>query len=678
MPNRLINETSPYLLQHAHNPVDWYSWSEIAFERAKAEQKPILVSIGYSTCHWCHVMERESFENPHIANFMNQHFINIKVDREERPDVDGVYMEVVQLIAGNGGWPLNCFLLPDGRAFFAGTYFPPRPAHGRASWAQVLNNIHTAFSERRDEVEDQATKILEYLHNSDNYFVNKIETGATTQEFDLEFLHKTFRSLQERFDMQEGGFGNAPKFPATMALRFALQYAHATHSDAALQHVLLSLRKMSLGGIYDQLGGGFARYSVDSEWLVPHFEKMLYDNALLVGLLAEAYQHTQEPLFRQTIEQTLEWVAREMRQPEGGFYSALDADSEGVEGKFYVWQQAEIYALLPAEDAALFCQYYNVSEAGNWEHSNILNCKQTIAEFAQANDLQLDSVSQSLARSRATLLAHRQTRIAPSLDDKSLWDWNALMITAFAQAYKALGNENYKTTALQSADFVLYKLEQKYHSYKNGVAKIDAFLDDFAFWIEALLEVYSVSFEKRFLQLAATATEFVLANFWDETEQLFFFARHSTDLVIRKKDLYDNATPSGNATMVINLQKLAILLDKPDYQATASRMLHALRTSIEKYPQSFGRWATAAFLENQGFKEIAIVGKNYINVAKEIQTHFLPNALIVASEQADEDIALLRGREVVGDDTLIFVCENYTCRLPVRTVADALRLVQEL
>jgi hypothetical protein len=686
MSNKLIAESSPYLLQHAHNPVDWYAWGDEAFARAKAENKPILVSIGYATCHWCHVMERESFEDATVAAFMNTHFINIKVDREERPDVDNIYMEVVQLVSGNGGWPLNCFILPDGRAFFAGTYFPPKNAYGRVSWSQVLSNIHTAFSQRRDEVEEQARVISGYLQKSTTNFVQPLGdflanyAGNEAAVFPKNALESTFSQLSQGFDSNEGGFGGAPKFPATHALRFCLQYAKdGDKAEAALEHVHLSLEKMSLGGIYDHVGGGFARYATDSIWFAPHFEKMLYDNALLLGLLADAYLQSPNPLYAQTIAQTIVWLKREMLQKNGGYASAIDADSEGVEGKFYVWTQAEIQALLSPTLSDLATDFYGLKADGNWEHGqNIFAANHSPAAYAKEKGIALETLEKDLESIKNTLLLAREKRIRPILDDKILLDWNALLVVGLAKAAHALQNSDYKKLALDLLDFLSSTFAQAdmqklFHSSKIGHApKIDAFLDDYAFYIDALLAGYSLSFELKYLHKAADMADFVLQEFWDESEHNFFFTAAEHSLVVRPKDLYDNATPSGNAVMIDVLQRLSALLSRPDYGQRAAQSLQRMRQSIEKYPQSFGRWATALWAQTMPMREIVVVGKNAHNLAAELQSHALENAVVVASRTGSEPLELLEGRAATSDETLIYVCIGSSCQRPVSTVAEAI------
>ncbi len=611
--NQLQHETSPYLLQHAHNPVNWYAWKPEAFEKAKAEDKPILVSIGYSTCHWCHVMERESFEDQEVAGYMNDNFVCIKVDREERPDVDQIYMEACQVLTGGGGWPLNCFLTPDGRPFHAGTYYPPMPAYNRPSWLQVLMNISHAFQNKRETVEDQANRLTEIIQNSGETFAgNKLKVVSDDEPFHEGLLKNMYEALEKQFDKKDGGFGGAPKFPGTMSLHYLLDYHFYFGEKAALAHVELSLDKMAMGGIYDQIGGGFARYATDSKWLVPHFEKMLYDNALLVSLLSEAYKVTKKELYRETIEETLEWVRREMTGSEGGFYSAQDADSEGVEGKYYVWDKSEVEKIL-GNDAPLFCEFYDVTEHGNWEEKNILWRRWTFEDFAKAKSLDVQVLKNKLAKARQKLFEVRDQRIHPGLDDKILLDWNALMCSAYAKAYTALGDEAYKNTAVANLEFLLEKFLQPdgitlFHTYKNGKAQYDAFLDDYAYLIEAMLDVAEITFDTRWILQAGRYIEFVLENFLDETGKMFYFtSAKQNDVLLRKKDLYDSATPSGNSTMVRNLQRAGILIGKESWRQTAGESLLAMRDAVVRYPGSFGRWATSIGSEVFGIPEIAVL-----------------------------------------------------------------------
>ncbi len=675
--NRLGSETSPYLRQHADNPVDWYPWGDAAFEKAKREDKPILVSIGYSTCHWCHVMERESFENEDIAALMNEYFVNIKVDREERPDVDAVYMEAVQIMTGSGGWPLNCFLLPDGRPFYGGTYFPPHAMQHRPSWGQVLQNLHRAYATRKSEVVEQAQKLTEFVRKADDKLLGNAFGGLSSVGiFDESLLENIFYGIRARFDRLEGGIGSAPKFPSTMSLKYCLDYYFFTKNEEALEQVVLSLDKMIQGGIYDQIGGGFSRYATDRAWLIPHFEKMLYDNALLVSLLVDVYKLTKKPLYKETIVETLAFVRREMWSLEGGFYAAQDADSEGVEGKYYVWEWSEVEAIL-GDDAILFGQFYDVTEVGNWEGVNILWRKEAFEIFAKAKGLGLEDFKSKMANCREQLFAVRDKRIKPSLDDKILLGWNALMATAFVKAYTALGDVAYLEIAQKNIDFLMEKFETPtffYHTYKDDQPQHHAFLDDYAFLIEALLALFEVTQDREMLEKAGTLAVFVLDNFYDTDTKLFYFTETAqTDLIVRKKDLYDNAMPSGNSTMVHNLQQLGILLGVDSYKAIATEMLQQVQSSIEKFPSSFAKWANALLFEVHGYQEIAIVGKSAFTFSKELSNEYQPNRVIMASEFGDEDFPLLHGKLATAE-TLFYVCQNYACQLPVQSVGEVLVL----
>jgi uncharacterized protein len=706
--NRLSKETSPYLLQHAHNPVDWYAWTPEALEKAKTENKLILVSIGYSTCHWCHVMERESFENDDIAAIMNDQFVCIKVDREERPDVDAIYMEACQIMTGGGGWPLNCFLTPDARPFYAGTYFPPRPAHNRPSWAQVLHQLARAWREQPGEVLAQAEKLMGYMHRSDQPPVTGPSEKIPLLPFDpmqpfaasdeaRDRAGEIFLHLSDRFDRQEGGFGGAPKFPGAMSISFLMQFYYFSGHKDALDHAFLSLDKMCMGGIYDHLGGGFARYATDREWLIPHFEKMLYDNALLITALSDAYKilnntvnrsdldEQRLELYKATIEQTLGWVEREMTHPAGGFYSAQDADSEGVEGKFFVWDKKEVTDILNqgwgnTEHTDLFCQFYDITEHGNWEEQNILHRLKTATVFAREKNMDLAALDTLLQKGREMLFAVRSKRIYPGLDDKILLGWNALLISAYSHAFTALGHKKFRSDAVRSLTFLMEafftdgKPSTALHTWKNGDARIPAFLEDYAYLIAALLDVYQITFDPRWLQTAHDLTGEVVTSFYDPQDGLFFFTNAAqTDIIVRKKDLYDNATPSANSTMARNLQRLSIYYDRPDWTAMSDRMLEVMQQSVIKFPNAFGRWAEA--LMNKAFpvREIVVSGDAAIDTAVGLQQHYLPNAVTAASAEMSE-LPLLAGKADAGD-TRIYICRNFACQRPVATIAAALQLV---
>jgi uncharacterized protein YyaL (SSP411 family) len=592
MANRLLQETSPYLLQHAYNPVDWFPWGDEAIDFAKQLDKPILVSIGYAACHWCHVMEKESFEDAATAELMNNLFINIKVDREERPDVDHIYMDALQAMTGSGGWPLNMFLTPEGKPFYGGTYFPPKPMYNRASWKEVLINVHTAFQQKRTDIEAQADNLIKHLHNANN-IIDKADSSDALLTKENEQLIAD--NILKQADKEWGGFGNAPKFPQTFSIQYLLRHYHFTKHEQSLKQALLSLDKMIDGGLYDHLGGGFARYSTDSKWLAPHFEKMLYDNALLVSVLSEAYQLTQSKKYAHAIHSTIQFITTELMNEEGGFFSAIDADSEGVEGKFYTWQKEEIQQLL-GEEAELFCKAYNVSDHGNWEHTNILWQPVTLNEVANANEISIDELDTRLATARTILLSHRAQRIRPQTDDKVLLSWNALMVTALCKAYAAMGEENYLELAEKNIQFIEEKMTTKgttlLHTYKNGHAKIEAFLDDYAYLIQAYIHLQEVTANAHFLVKAQQLTEFVIQHFSDDENTLFYFTHHQqSSLVVRKKEIYDGATPSGNAVMAGNLAYLSIIFNKADWQERYVKMISTIGTAIVRYPTSFGVWA---------------------------------------------------------------------------------------
>ena len=687
--NALAQETSPYLLQHAHNPVDWYPWKPEVFVRAKRENKPILVSIGYSTCHWCHVMERESFEDEHVAAFMNDHFINIKVDREERPDVDQIYMEACQLMTGHGGWPLNCFLLPDGRPFYAGTYFPPRPVHNRPSWMQVLHQLAQYWADKRLIVINQAAKLTEMIAGSDDNLLSDTLVRTTDQtDFQSGMMDDIFAGFVRSFDREAGGFGSAPKFPQSMSLRFLLEYAFHRHNDPALQHLLDSLRNMIYGGIYDQLGGGFARYATDRTWRVPHFEKMLYDNALLVGLAADTLRYLQQndlhpdhqELLRMTIRETLDWVDREMTAPTGGFYSALDADSEGQEGKFYVWTLDELRALdLPGTDA--FAKFYNLSSAGNWEGVNILYRTQSLSAFAVQQDESVETLRAQFNAIRSALLSRRERRVRPGLDDKILLDWNALMITAYAKAAAALESAEYAERAATQLDAILRLFQTESEdpklkrTHRQGLTQYDAFLNDYAYVIQACLQVYELQFDPKYLHHARTYTNWVIDHFSDADGVMFYFTKLEHGLIVRRKDLFDSALPSGVSTMIHNLHHLAVIFGEPTYHERAKHILQRIWESVEKYPTSFARYASAGWLFARPPVEIAVVGRQATDLARTLLRYYLPGVVLLAHEGPSSEFPLLADKPP-NEKTLIYVCQNYSCQNPVSTVTEAAQLLQ--
>ncbi len=675
MPNHLINETSPYLLQHAHNPVDWYPWGAEALQKAISENKPILVSIGYAACHWCHVMERESFEDAATAALMNARFINIKIDREERPDIDQIYMDAVQTMTGSGGWPLNVFLTPHKKPFYGGTYYPPRSYANRPSWKDVLVAVSDAFENKRTEIEEQADRLTQHLVDANAFGLG----DAGFMDFSLNDVDTACSHMLAQGDTHWGGFGRAPKFPQTQCIRFLLRYAGLEQYRAesfagkALQQAVLSLDKMMEGGIYDQVGGGFARYATDTEWLVPHFEKMLYDNALLITTLSEAYQLTKDERYKACIDQTLTFIERELQDGSGGFYAALDADSEGVEGRFYVWSKEEVTVLL-GSDAALFCAYYDITDAGNWEGENILRVLKPQQQFAEENGISEAVLATVLARGRAQLLLGRQKRILPGLDDKVILGWNALMNNAYGKAFEATGNDHYRKKAVANMQFLLEAFKQEdgkfCHVWKNGIAKHPAFLDDLAYLIAALLQLHRITAATSWLQKARAICEQVLADFSEETPGFFYYTpAGQQDVILRKREVYDGATPSGNAVMAGNLLELALLFDIPDWRLRSERMIRQLSNAIIKYPTSFGAWMLCFYQVQQGTKEMVLLG-DYRNAHEAILRKYLPHSIIMAAAAADEAFPLLKGKEP-GDPLWMYLCRNYSCEQPVKEL-DAL------
>jgi uncharacterized protein len=666
LPNRLANESSPYLLQHAHNPVDWYPWGDEAIQKARAEDKPMLVSIGYSACHWCHVMERESFEDPETATFMNRHFVNIKIDREERPDLDHIYMDAVQAIAGNGGWPLNVFLTPEAKPFYGGTYYPPVDMHNRPSWKSVLQNISIAFKEKRQQIEEQASNLTSHIATSD-FSITHTDLPEIFTRKDLEAMYE---NLMKTADRKEGGFGGAPKFPQTFSIRFLLQHFYYTGNQLALDQACLSLDKMIYGGIYDQLGGGFARYSTDAEWLAPHFEKMLYDNALLIITLSLAFQLTGKPQYGKAIRETMQFIKNEMLSPEGGFYSALDADSEGEEGKFYTWQKNEIYEVLGME-ADRLSDFFDVTERGNWEGKNILRIKDS--ENLPPEDKEREW--------KQKLMTRRNRRIRPLLDDKILSGWNALMITACCSAFSALGEAEYRDLAVKNAAFMEEKMRGAgiyhfYHSYKEGKAAIPAFLDDYSYLIEAYIHLQEVTGDPTYLTRAKELADWVIANFSEEDTGYFYYtASAQDDVIVRKREVYDGATPSGNSVMAANLLYLGTIFDLQNWKKRAARNAAGLKEMVTRYPGSFGVWATLINALSYQLYEIVLAGSFSEQKHREFLAKGVPNRVFQISSVAHSDFPLLRNKPVQGPPQF-FLCRNYACQQPVKEVAELMSLLK--
>ena len=669
--NHLINETSAYLLQHAHNPVNWYPWGNEAFKKAKNENKPILVSIGYSACHWCHVMERESFENEETAAIMNNNFINIKIDREERPDLDHIYMDAVQTITGSGGWPLNVFLTPGLKPFYGGTYFPPVAAFNRSSWLQVINAVASSYQSKKNEIEQQAQSLTEHLLKMNDFVsINTEEESLTWTDASLKNVAD---NLLKTADIIWGGFGIAPKFPQTYSILYLLRHYYFFGDEAALQQATLSLDKMMMGGIHDHVGGCFARYSTDKHWQIPHFEKMLYDNALLIDVFTEAYQLTQKKEYADVINETIEFINNEMTSFEGGFYSAFDADSEGEEGKYYTWTKKEIDNLL-FSDSDVFCWVYNVTETGNWENTNILWVTENLKKAAEKFNLKEDELYELLKRSKQVLLKARKKRVSPLLDTKVILNWNALIIKSLCKAYAAFDNELYLKMAKNCMCFLERNLrdsnETFYHSWNKILNTQEAFLDDYAALIQAYIFMYQVETKDEYLIKAKKLTEKVIKDFGDE-ENIFFYytATDQTDVIIRKKEMYDGATPSGNAIMIENLLILSVYFDITDWKLRAENALGIIKSIAEKHPVSFSYWALNNQAFVKGFKEIVITGADFLTVLKEIRKEYIPVKIIQSSVEENNYWHLLQGK-TFSNRTYIYLCENYNCLKPVETVEE--------
>jgi uncharacterized protein YyaL (SSP411 family) len=676
MPNHLKNETSPYLLQHAHNPVDWYPWGEEALARSIKEDKPILVSIGYAACHWCHVMERESFEDPETAALMNELFVNIKIDREERPDLDHIYMEAVQAISGSGGWPLNVFLTPQKKPFYGGTYFPPAPLYNRASWTDTLKGVSEAFRYKRNEIEAQAENLTGHIEASNQFGFS----AATTTLLSAEELKGMSGNILKTADTINGGFGRAPKFPQTFTIRLLLQNYFFTKDEKALRQACLSLDKMIDGGINDQLGGGFARYSTDEVWLAPHFEKMLYDNALMAMALGEAYQVTSDPKYLQSLDDTLTFIERELLSPEGGFYAALDADSEGVEGKFYVWSKSEIEKML-GENASVFIKYFNISETGNWEHTNILHVTSAAKDFAGTNNIELKRLEDILRTCKEKLLLKRSERVRPVTDDKILLGWNAMMNTAYSKAFAVTGNEKYRVLAIQNMAFMLRHFSDGeegkfFHTYNNGIAKYPAFLDDYANLIHALLHLQEITADTSYLEKVKTLVKWVMTHFSEPERGYFYYTNNEQqDVIVRKKELYDGAVPSGNSLMAWNLHYCGVVFDNAEWRERAFRMCSGLKEVVQKYPGSFGIWAMVIQALSTGIPEIAITGDGSETVLKEILRIFIPFRIIQSSPSEATGFPLFAGKSF-SSSPKIYLCKDYACQTPVNEVSAFQKLIE--
>lgn len=687
-PNKLITEKSPYLLQHAYNPVDWYPWGEEAFNKARQEDKPIFLSIGYSTCHWCHVMEKESFEDEQVAELLNKDFVCIKVDREERPDVDAVYMSVCQALTGGGGWPLTVLLTTDRKPFYAGTYFPKDSRYNRPGLLELLPRIVTLWREKRDELINSSIEITSSLEQQTQGHFGELPGQ--------DILDKAFAQFSSRFDSVYGGFGNAPKFPTPHNFLFLLRYYKRTGEKKALEMVEKTLRALRLGGIYDHIGFGFHRYSTDRQWVLPHFEKMLYDQAMLVIAYAELYQLTGNLFYREVIEDTLDYVKRVLTSPEGGFYSAEDADSEGEEGKFYLWTEKEIREVL-REKAEIIISSYNISSSGNFSDpfkggatgENIFYLSKDYDELASAAGKTTDNFLAELIQGLRKLFEHRESRIKPHKDDKILTDWNGLMIAAFAKAGAVLNNHEYVNSAIYAAEFILSNMNpatgELLHRYRAGEAGIKGMLEDYAFFTAGLLELYEADFNVKWLYKAVEFTEILLSKFKDDVYGGFYFtAADAEELILRQKDIYDGAIPSGNSMAIINLIKLARITGNTKYEEFAVQSASSFSAGIESYPAGYTQYLTAIdYLLSGGF-EIIVAGESVkaetLEILNKLRKAFIPSRIIIFRDINDDKILsaapYLKDYTMKNGLTTIYVCKNYQCSLPVHTFENAMKLIE--
>ena len=672
--NRLQYETSPYLRQHAENPVDWYPWGEEALERAKAEDKPILLSVGYSACHWCHVMAHESFEHEPTAQMMNDLFVNIKVDREERPDVDDIYMQAVQALSGQGGWPMTVFLTPEGKPFYGGTYFPREPRHGMPAFRQVLSGVAEAYQNQREQVEDAASNLSEALNRE------LMGIGGSESALNADLLDAAYKKIGAGFDRMYGGFGGAPKFPQPMNLEYLLRAYARTGDPAALEQVTFTLGKMARGGIYDQIGGGFHRYSVDAIWLVPHFEKMLYDNAQLSRVYLHTWQITGDVFYKTIAVEVYDYILREMTAPEGAFYSTTDADSEGEEGKFFVWDKAELEALL-GEDVLTAIEYWGVSGRGNFEGQNILNVPNDDAVVAERLGIPEEELHKRLGRIKDKLYATRTHRVHPSLDDKILTAWNGMMLASLAEAARVLDREDYREGAIRNAEFLLREMVapdgRLYRTHKDGTSKINGYLEDYANLIDGLLELYQTTFEERWFVEARRLADHVLEHFGAEDGGFFDTSDDHEALIARPRNMQDNATPSGNAMMARQLIRLAAYTGEAQYEEAARRTLALLAEAMRQYPQAFGEALSATDMLVAGLAEVAIVGSTDAPETKalvdEVQKPYRPNVITALAPEdvpGETTIPLLNYRTQRKGEPTVYVCRHFVCAYPV-TDAEA-------
>ena len=666
--NSLVNETSPYLLQHAHNPVNWHPWNEETLAKAKKEDKLLLISIGYSACHWCHVMEHESFEDSAVAKVMNDNFICIKVDREERPDVDQIYMTAVQLMNNRGGWPLNCIALPNGQPFWGGTYFR------KDDWKKQILQMANIYKTDKNRVIEFAGRLTKGIQQTENIVEN-------TDEIDFKWkdLDNMVSPWSEKFDNTEGGTNGAPKFPMPNAYNFLLKYGHLSNNPEVSEHVELTLDKMAFGGIYDQIGGGFARYSVDKYWKAPHFEKMLYDNGQLVSLYSEAYLKHQKPLYKEVVFETLEFIERELMAENGAFYSALDADSEGEEGKFYVWNEQELKSLI-IEDFSIFKDYYNINGKGLWEHGNyILLRKDSKERIAKKHTISISDLESKIKNWKKVLMGARDKRIRPGLDDKSLTSWNSLMLKGYIDAYMTFGEKHHLDIALKNGNFIINTQMSEdgklLHSYKDGRSTINAYLEDYSLTISAFIRLYEATFDTKWITYSEKLTEYAIAHFYDTKSGMFFFTSDlDPELVARKMEINDNVIPASNSVMANSLFDLGTILGKDNYKEMSIKMLNNVKPDMDSYASGYANYATLMLKQVSPYYEIAIVGKDAHDKTMQMNTRYNPNTLFIGSFK-ESNLELLEGKYVEGT-TMIYVCENKVCQLPTTEIKQALKQIK--
>ena len=666
--NNLINESSPYLLQHAHNPVNWYPWNETTLKKAQKENKLILISIGYAACHWCHVMEEESFEDEEIAKIMNQNFICINVDREERPDVDQIYMNAVQILNQRGGWPLNCFALPTGEPIWGGTYFQ------KENWKNILLNIDQIFQQEPDKFYNQAEQLTEAIKKSE-----AVKLNVKKHNYNKNLITEIVEKWKQDFDKTHGGNNRSPKFPIPNTYKFLIKYAHLFQDKEIKNIIDVTLTKMAYGGIFDQIGGGFARYSTDIYWKIPHFEKMLYDNGQLVSLYSQAYQLSKNPIYKEVVFKTLNFINREMTNKNGGFFSSLDADSEGEEGKYYVWKEKELKEILKT-DYEIISSYYNVNNKGLWENGNyILLINKNKKEIANKFNISLDELNTKIEDANKKLLNHREKRIKPGLDDKILTSWNAIMLNGYLDAYMTFNEEKFLVTAVNNGEFLIKNMIKEdgeiFHNYKNGKISITGFLEDYAFCIEAFIKLYECTFEEKWLKISEKLLKYCFENFTNEENKMFYFtSKKQEKLIARKMELYDNVIPASNSSIAISLFKMYKLTNDKLYHNRSLQMLNNIIENIYKYPSGHSNWLTLYQYQIFPFYQIILVGENAIKLKNIIDDNYIPNKIFAGSKNTKSELNILQ-KKYIENKTYIYVCVDNACLLPVTTTAEAVPLI---